>query len=63
MKMKRQGFYSGKIYDEDYPKDRITECCKVISDDEDIPEKNSVRAVLLRSRCNGCNGCPKSQEG
>lgn len=53
-KVKRQGFFTGKIYDENYPLKDIRECCKLISDKECTEELNKTRAKILKSKCIGC---------
>lgn len=61
LNMKRQGKFSGKIYDEDYPVKDIEECCHQLSDAECTEEKVQARHINDLSNCIRCFGCPMSQ--
>ena len=58
--MKRQGFFTGRIYDENYDTKNIKECCRMIPDEECTDEKNKERHNDLKNNCVGCHGCPDS---
>ena len=61
--MKRQGFFTGRIYDENYDVKNIKECCHMLSDEQCTDEKNEERHNNdLKNRCAGCNGCPESMK-
>ena len=63
-KVKLQGFFSGNIYDEDYPRSDIGECCRQLSNDEITDkEQNRIRAEILKKRGEECKGCPRSRRG
>lgn len=60
--MKLQGFFSGNLYEEDYPRSDINECCMQLSDDKcEDEEQNKIRSEILKQHCEGCKGCPKSR--
>lgn len=53
-KVKRQGFFTGKIYDENYPLEDIKECCRSIPNEEYIEKLNEERAKMLKTYCTIC---------
>ena len=59
--MKRQGFFTGNIYEGDYPVENIKECCQLITDEECTEEKNELRHMKHSINCAGCVGCATSR--
>ena len=59
--MKRQGFSTGNIYDENFPISEIGECCALLTDDDCSDDnQNKLRARKLKERCSSCSGgCPR----
>lgn len=60
--MKRQGQFTGKIYDEDYDFNKCPECCTMISDedlkDDKFINKRHVKDLL---DCVKYFGCPAAK--
>ena len=61
--MTRMGMYTGRLYsDEDFQRDRIQECCRVLtSEEEKSCETMWVLSIALKKKCAGCYGCPESR--
>lgn len=61
--MTRMGMYTGNLYtEEDYREDRIHECCRVLTKEEELSaEKMWNLSLELRKKCAGCFGCPVSR--
>lgn len=55
--MKRIGFFTGKIYDENHDVSKIGECCLMFSEDS-----CSIDHKELKKRCDGCHCCPESRK-
>lgn len=57
--MKRQGKFTGRIYDEDYDFSQCSECCTMISEQESKDEEQvSKRHMKDLMDCMKCFGCP-----
>lgn len=57
--MYRVGMYTSKIYDENYPLDRIEECCNCYDGFEKAVEASAEGQCKV---CKGCKGCPESRK-
>lgn len=61
--MKRLGMYSGRIYDSDYDKSQIEECCICIpdfmADDKEWIANQHSKHI---GQCSNCFGCPLSNK-
>lgn len=53
--MKRLGMYTGKIYDEDYDRSKIKECCVLLSDE--YAENEAYISLLKAKNALRCNAC------
>lgn len=57
--MKRLGFWSGNIYDENKRAEDLKECCLVLSDYEEVTPELIQR---VHKDCPFCTGCPLAKE-
>ena len=56
------GKYTGTIYGDTYPKDKIGECCvnETVESDEELARKKEEVLLKREDDCYACLGCPES---